>query len=46
MRSLGREDVASQAQGLIDGTGTGLLLCSLGRGNWGHWVEAIIGRKA
>lgn len=46
MHSLGREDVASQAQGLIDGTGTGLLLCSLGRGNWGHWVEAITGRQA
>lgn len=46
MRSLGREDVASQAQGLIDGTGTGLLLCSLGSGNWGHWVEAITGRQA
>ena len=46
MRSLGREDVASQTQGRIDGTGTGLLLCSLGRGNWGHWVEAITGRQA
>ena len=46
MRGLGREDVAPQAQGLVDGIGTGLLLCSLGRGNWSQWVEAITGRQA
>ena len=33
MPSLGRENVAPQAQGVIDGIGTGLLLCSLGQGN-------------